>query len=167
MIVSKLIEPPNALFHCMASAGGKSCNRPSVSQSGFDLFDLAGTEKIMSPKVIDLLRGLGLNPLTSEVQKVLEDSELTNKEVDFPTFVTIYDQFSKRPSHANFADMIEAFKTMDREGNGKCFSGELKLVLNNIGDKMSDAEYEALIKPQEGEDGYIVYDKMIKAVMSG
>ena len=131
------------------------------------MFDRAGTEKIMSSKVIDLLRGLGLNPLTSDVNKVLADSDITNKEVDFATFVTIYDQFLKQPSHANFADMIEAFKTMDREGNGKCFSGELKLVLNNIGDKMSDAEYEALIKPHEAEDGYIVYEKMIKAVMSG
>merc|ERR1711962_481133 len=87
-------------------------------KSGFDMFDL--------------LRGLGLNPLTSEVDKVLKDSELEGKEVDFPTFVTIYDQFMKRPTHANFADMMEAFKTMDRESNGKCFSGELKMVLENI-----------------------------------
>ena len=131
------------------------------------MFDLSGSEKIMSRKVIDLLRGLGLNPLTSEVDKVLKDSELEGKEVDFPTFVTIYDQFMKRPTHANFADMMEAFKTMDRESNGKCFSGELKMVLENIGDKLETDMYDALIKQHEAEDGYIVYEAMIKGVMSG
>ena len=139
----------------------------SFFQNGFDLFDRAGTEKIHSSKVIDLLRGLGQNPLTADVKKVLEESELVGKEVDFPTFVTIYDTFAKRPSHANFADMMEAFKTMDREGNGKCFSGELKMVLENIGDKLETDMYDALIKQHEAEDGYIVYEAMIKGVMSG
>ena len=67
-------------------------------KEAFVLYDKVGDDKIDSVDVIKLLQSLTLNPLTADVKKVLEDSQLDKTRVDFPTFVSIYEQFQKRPS---------------------------------------------------------------------
>merc|ERR1712096_264176 len=45
-------------------------------KEAFTLFDKVGDDKIASEDVIKLLQSLKLNPLTADVKKVLEDSQL-------------------------------------------------------------------------------------------
>merc|ERR1712200_211212 len=129
--------------------------------------DKVGDDKIASEDVIKLLQSLKLNPLTADVKKVLEDSQLDKTRVDFPTFVSIYEQFQKRPTIANHADLMEMFKCFDREGNKLVFGGEFRQVLNNLGDTMTEAEIEFFIGPHEKPDGYVAYEDLIKFVMNG
>merc|ERR1711993_228080 len=107
-------------------------------KEAFVLFDNVGDDKIDSEDVIKLLQSLKLNPLTADVKKVLEDSQLDKTRVDFPTFVSIYEQFQKRPAIANHADLMEMFKCFDREGNKMVFGGEFRQVMNNLGDVMEE-----------------------------
>merc|ERR1712243_2806 len=136
-------------------------------KEAFVLYDNVGDDKIDSGDVIKLLQSLTLNPLTADVKKVLEDSELDKTRVDFPTFVSIYEQFAKRPTIANHADLLEMFKCFDREGNKMVFGGEFRQVLNNLGDVMDEKDIEFFIGPLEKEDGYVPYEDLIKNVMSG
>lgn len=136
-------------------------------KEAFTLFDKKGDDKVDSEQIIDLLRSLGLNPLTADVKKVIKDSSLAGTRVDFPTFVSIYEQFMKRPTIANFADMNEMFKTFDRDGSKTVFGGEIRQILLNLGDKMTEAEIEVMIMPHENADGNIPYEVMLKAVMAG
>ena len=108
-----------------------------------------------------------MNPLTADVEKVIKDSGLASTRVDFPTFVSIYEQFLKRPTLANFADMIEMFKTFDRDGSKNVFGAEMRQILLNLGDKMNETEIETMIAPHENPEGYIPYEVMLKAVMAG
>merc|ERR1712023_441928 len=133
----------------------------------FSLFDKLGDDKIEPGDVIKLLQSLKLNPLTADVSKVLADSELDKVRVDFPTFASIYEQFAKRPTIANHADLIEMFKCFDREGNKFVFGGEFRQVLNNLGDTMSESEVEYFVGPKENADGYVPYEDLIKFVMGG
>ena len=66
-------------------------------KEAFVLYDKVGDDKIDSVDVIKLLQSLTLNPLTADVKKVLEDSQLDKTRVDFPTFVSIYEQFHRQP----------------------------------------------------------------------
>merc|ERR1712183_671458 len=136
-------------------------------KEAFVLFDKVGDDKIDSADVIKLLQSLQLNPLTADVKKVLEDSSLDKTRVDFPTFVSIYEQFQKRPTIANHADLVEMFKCFDREGNKMVFGGEFRQVMNNLGDVMDEKDIEFFIGPQENADGYVMYEELIKFVMSG
>jgi len=136
-------------------------------KEAFVLFDSIGDEKIDSADVIKLLQSLELNPLTADVQKVLVDSSLDKTRVDFPTFVSIYEQFQKRPTLANHADLIEMFKCFDREGNKMVFGGEFRQVLTCLGDVMEEKDIEFFIGPQENADGYVLYEELIKFVMNG
>ena len=114
-----------------------------------------------------MLQSMKLNPVTSEVEKVMKESELEGKEIDFPTFASIYQQFEKRPLIANLGDILEAFKTMDREGNGLIPCGQLRNMLTIMADKITDLQYDALIKRHEDENGMVNFTDMAKAVMSG
>ena len=84
-----------------------------LSQDAFQLFDKVGDDKVDGVDVIKLLQSVGLNPLTEDVNKVLKDSGLDTQRLDFPTFVSIYDQFEKRPCLANHADLMEMFKVFN------------------------------------------------------
>lgn len=136
-------------------------------KDAFTLFDKKGDDKVDSVQIIDLLRSLGLNPLTVDVKKVIKDSSLAGTRVDFPTFVSIYEQFMKRPTIANFADMVEMFKTFDRDGSKNVFAGEIRQILLNLGDTMTEEEVDKMITPHENADAFIPYEVMLKAVMAG
>merc|ERR1711955_38643 len=136
-------------------------------KEAFVLYDNVGDDKIDSGDVIKLLQSLTLNPLTADVKKVLEDSELDKTRVDFPTFVSIYEQFAKRPTIANHADLMEMFKCFDREGNKMVSGGEFRQVMNNLGDAMDEKDTEFFIGPLENADGYVAYEDLVKFVMNG
>merc|ERR1711964_495248 len=136
-------------------------------KEAFSLFDGVGDDKIASEDVIKPLQSLKLNPLTADVKKVLEDSSLAKTRVDLPTFVSIFEQFQKRPTIANHADLMEMFKCFDREGNKMVFGGEFRQVMNNLGDVMEEKDIEFFIGPQENADGYVAYEELIKFVMNG
>jgi len=135
-------------------------------KDAFDIFDKTGNEKVDSVDIIAVLRALGLNPITVDCNKVITDSNL-GKEIDFPTLVSIYEQFSKRPCIANLADMLEAFKTFDREGGGYIAGASMRQMLLNLGDVMTEEEVNVMVTPHENADGDIKYEDMAKAVMAG
>lgn len=135
-------------------------------QEAFTLFDKKGDDKVDAAQIIDILRSLELNPLTVDVKKVIKDSSLENTRVDFPTFVSIYEEFKKRPTIANHEDMIEMFKTFDRD-NSKCvFGGEIRQILFNMGDTMTEDDIQTMVGPHENPEGYIPYEALLQSVMS-
>ncbi|XP_066922005.1 myosin light chain 6B-like [Clytia hemisphaerica] len=135
-------------------------------RDAFTLFDKVGDDKVCHSQIIDILRSLKLNPLTCDVEKVIKDSGLEGVRVDFPTFASIYEQFKKRKTLANYDDMIEMFKCFDREGTKMVFGGEFRMVLVNMGDTMNDEQLEKMIAPSENADGYIPYESLLEFVLS-
>jgi len=136
-------------------------------KEAFVLYDEVGDDKIASSDVIRLLQALTLNPLTSDVNRVLEDSQLDKTRLDFPTFVSIYEQFSRQPTIANHADLLEMFKCFDKDGNKMVFGGEFRQVMNNLGDKMVPKDIDYFIGRLENADGFVPYEDLIKFVMNG
>lgn len=139
---------------------------PSSFQLAFELFDKKGDDKVDDTQIIDILRSLKINPLTCDVDKVIKDSSLAATRIDFPTFVSIYEQFKKRPTVANYDDMIEMFKCFDREGTKMVFGGEFRMVLTNMGDTLNEEQIEKMIAPNENAEGYIPYEQLLDFVLS-
>ena len=131
------------------------------------MFDKKGDDKVDAAQIIDILRSQKLNPLTADVNKVIKDSGLSGTRVDFPTYCSIYEQFRKRPTIANHDDMIEMFKTFERDGSKSVFGGEMRQILKNLGDCMEEDHIDKMITPHENADGYIPYEPLLKHVMSG
>ena len=55
---------------------------------------------------------------------MIKESELTGKRVDLETFCGIYEQIAGAPGQATFEDMMEAFKTFDRDNTGLMSAAE-------------------------------------------
>ena len=132
----------------------------------YSIFDRVGDMKVDYNRIADVLRSLGLNPLTADVNKCLKDSELEGTRVDFETFYAIYKQLSKVPAAVSYDDLVEGLGTMDREQCGVVRYAELKLILMNIGDKMTEDEFDLIVTPHEDQSKNVVYRDMIRKVMS-
>ena len=132
----------------------------------YSIFDRVGDMCVEHRFIIDVLRSLGLNPLTEDVNKCLEDSKLVNTRIDFETFYGIYKQLSKNPSSGSYDDMVEGLGTMDREQCGLVSGAELRLILMNIGDKMTEEQVEAVVQPHEDDSRNVIYRDMIRRVMA-
>jgi len=70
----------------------------------------------------------------------------------------------------SMADFMEAFKTFDREGQGFISAAELRHVIANLGERLSDEEVENILKwtdMVEDLDGNLKYEEFITKVMAG
>lgn len=132
----------------------------------FSLFDTVGDMRVEWYKIVNVLRSLGLNPLESDVDKVLKDSKLEKTRIDFETFYGIYNQLSKVPSSGSYDDIVLGFDTMDRDQCGLVKYTELKLILQNVGEKMNEEEIDAIVSQHEDMNKNIIYRDMIRRVMS-
>lgn len=56
-------------------------------------------------------------------------------------------------------DLLEAFRVFDRDGDGHISTTELRMVMLNLGEKMSEEEVEHMIKEaDEDGDGQVNYE---------
>ena len=62
-------------------------------------------------------------------------------------------------------ELKQAFKVFDKDGNGYISPQELKHVMTNLGEKLSDEEIEEMIKEADLDgDGQVNYDGMVNLI---
>lgn len=132
----------------------------------WDLFDKVGDKCIASDQVIQVLRSMGMNPITADVAKMIKASDLENKRIDMPTFCSMYQQFAAQPVIATIEDMTEAFKTFDKNNSGNMSAAALRAMLVNLGDQLEPAQADVILAKYEDENGLIHYVNMCKDIMA-
>jgi len=135
-------------------------------QDRWDLFDKVGDKCIGSDQVVEVLRSMGMNPITSDVKKMIKASDLENKRVDQATFCSMYQQFAAQPVIATIEDMTEAFKTFDKNNSGNMSAAALRAMLVNMGDTLSQEQADTILTKYEDENGLISYVHMCKSIMA-
>merc|ERR1711869_45559 len=64
-------------------------------------------------------------------------------------------------------ELIEAFKVFDRDGNGFISAAELRHVMTNFGEKLTDEEVDEMIREADVDgDGQINYEEFVKMMMA-
>ena len=92
------------------------------------------------------------------------------KQLTIEEFLPIYSQMKKDKDVGAYEDLAEGMKVYDKNENGTMMAGELAHVMLMLGERLTDAEVEDIMKAcagQEDEDGYIKYDDFIKKVLAG
>jgi len=106
-----------------------------------------------------LLRNCGENPSEAEIQDMINivDPNATG-DIKFPNFL---EMMCIKFSDNNAEDEIrEAFKVFDNDGNGFINRQELRVVMQNLGEKLADDEIECLIDDVDIDgDGQINYEE--------
>ncbi|KAF9044399.1 hypothetical protein BJ165DRAFT_1405221 [Panaeolus papilionaceus] len=130
-------------------------------KEAFALFDKRGSGKVARETLGDLLRALGQNPTQAEVASIIAAAPA---EVDYAKFLAI---LNRSDGFKPAEEFIRGFQVFDKEGNGFIGKGELRYVLTQLGEKMTEEEVDELLKGfQIGADGNINYESLVRTILT-
>jgi calmodulin len=86
-----------------------------------------------------------------------------NGTVDFPEFLTMMSRKLKDIESED--ELQEAFKIFDKDGNGLISASELRHVMTNLGEKLSDEEVDEMIREADLDgDGQVNYGGIVNII---
>ena len=111
-----------------------------------------------------VIRSLGINPLESEIEKLL-DLCAPGGKMDFPNFCLALTKNKRLPDSSD--DLLEAFYVFDKGNTGKVKATELKSVLTTLGEALSEKEVDSLLSVcMPDSDGNINYKEFTKKIFA-
>lgn len=128
-------------------------------QDAFSALDTDHDGFIRSSQLGQILRAIGENPTDAEVQDMINEIDSDgNGSIEFPEFLRM---MANKVSDLYAEDEIrEAFQFFDRDGNGFITRHELKSVMMNLGEKLTDQECDQLVEEADLDgDGVINYEE--------
>ncbi|XP_021357513.1 calmodulin-beta-like isoform X3 [Mizuhopecten yessoensis] len=145
-------------------------------KEAFTLFDKDGDGTITTSELGTVMRSLGQNPTETELQDMINEvdaDELTfygpiqtnccglgNGTIDFEEFLHMMARKMKETDSEE--DLREAFRVFDKDGNGFISAAELRHVMTNLGEKLTDEEVDEMIKEADLDgDGMVNYEEFV------
>lgn len=146
----------------LASDQAKDCREV------FDLFDYAKEGLILSKKLGDALRALGMNPSRSEVEDMLNDINKNSKnasdKIEFNEFADQYAKLLKDPD--TYEDLVESFRIFDVENKGYISKKHFVHIMEKFGDNVSKDDIKSMAnKGDPNNEGIIKYHNFAKLLM--
>jgi calmodulin len=135
-------------------------------KEAFSLFDKDGNGTITTKELGTVMRSLGQNPTEAELMDMIQEIDTSGSgTVEFPEFLTMMARKMKDVDSEE--EIIEAFKVFDKDGNGFISAAELRHIMTNLGEKLTDEEVDEMIREADIDgDGQINYEEFVKMMMS-
>ncbi|XP_033339475.1 myosin light chain alkali isoform X2 [Megalopta genalis] len=138
------------------------------AEFAFSIYDADGTNVIDAVDLGEVLRALNLNPTNATIEKLGGTKKKGEKMMKIDEFLPIYSQCKKDKEQGCYEDFLECLKLYDKAENGTMLAAELSHTLLALGEKLTDAEVEVVLKDcmdPEDEDGFIPYAPFLKKMM--
>ncbi|TKS75870.1 Calmodulin-2 B [Collichthys lucidus] len=134
-------------------------------KEAFSLFDKDGDGTITTKELGTVMRSLGQNPTEAELQDMINEVDADgNGTIDFPEFLTMMARKMKDTDSEE--EIREAFRVFDKDGNGYISAAELRHVMTNLGEKLTDEEVDEMIREADIDgDGQVNYED--KSIVGG
>ncbi|RWW46546.1 hypothetical protein BHE74_00047524 [Ensete ventricosum] len=133
-------------------------------------FEILGIESCCRSRVLSelgtVMRSLGQNPTEAELQDMINEVDADgNGTIDFPEFLNLMARKMKDTDSEE--ELKEAFRVFDKDQNGFISAAELRHVMTNLGEKLTDEEVDEMIREADVDgDGQINYDEFVKVMMA-
>jgi len=151
----------------------------SEFREAFAFFDKDGDGCITVEELATVMGSLqGHRPSEDELGEMIRDADADgNGTIDFPEFLALMARKTAASSAASGAgggdgdydpeeELREAFKVFDKDQNGYISATELRHVMINLGEKLTDEEVEQMIREADLDgDGQVNYDEFVRMMM--
>lgn len=135
-------------------------------KEAFSLFDKDGDGSISTDEFGTVMRSLGMNPTASELQEMINEVNADGSGmIDFSEFLTMCSRKMKDTDSEE--DLMEAFSVFDKEGRGVLSTSELRHVMSQLGEKLTDEELEEMVEGSSVSEGEEVKYLEFVRLMSG
>lgn len=117
-------------------------------KEAFALFDKDGDGTISAKELVVVMRSIGLTPSVDEIQKMMDDIVPGNEgEIEFDGFMQLMALKLKETEIED--ELKEAFKSIDKAGKGYYTLDDLKAMVLQYGDRMTEEEIEKMFIEQD------------------
>lgn len=136
-------------------------------KEAFDEFDKDGSGTITTKELLPVLRSIGQNPTEDEILGLVIEYDVNGDgTIDFDEFIEMMTKHTQETVDQT-AEMREAFKIFDRDGNGYIDFAELKTVITRMGEPLTDKEADEIFKQADSNgDGKLDYDEFVQMMLS-
>lgn len=134
-------------------------------KEAFSLFDKDGDGSITNKELGTVMRSLGQNPTEVELQDMINEVDADkNGTIDFPEFLNLMAR--KMRDTDSEEELREAFKVFDKDQNGFISAAELRHVMTNLGENLTDNEVNEMIREADIDgDGQVNYDEFVRMML--
>ncbi|XP_037637883.1 calmodulin-like [Sebastes umbrosus] len=136
-------------------------------KEAFSLFDKDGDGTITTKELGTVMRSLGQNPTESELQDMINEVDADgNGTIEFKEFLTMVAGAMKGSDDEEEINLA-TFRIFDKDGCGYISAAELRQVMTNLGEKLTDEEVDEMIREADIDgDGRVNYEEFVKMMMS-
>jgi calmodulin len=129
----------------------------------FTLFDKDGDGTITIRELRDVMLSLGQNPTQHELDDIFQASDFDGSgNLDFPEFLALMTRKKNDTYSEEMTSLLEAFEVFDKDGNGLITTVEMRLVMTNLGENLTDAEVDTMVREADMDgDGQIDYEEFV------
>jgi len=148
------------------SEGKLTDTQVKAAKEAFKSFDKKGEDKIKVGELADALKKLGHTIKPDWLEKIEDtiDKEGTGY-IEFGEFCTIVKK--KIQDDDDERELREMFRILDKEKRGEVNTNELRWILKNLGDDLTEADIDDMIADVDTDgSGWVDYNEFHKLMMS-
>ncbi|KAJ1699473.1 hypothetical protein LUZ63_007985 [Rhynchospora breviuscula] len=138
----------------------------SEFQQAFLLFDKNNDGCITLKELAAVIHQLDLNLTEVELLEMIREVDINgNGTIEFNEFTSLMAR--KLMETDTDEEMKEAFEVFDKDHNGLISPSELRHVMRNLGENLTDDEVAQMIREADTDgDGYVNYEEFVR-MMTG
>ncbi|KAE8677037.1 Calmodulin [Hibiscus syriacus] len=138
----------------------------SEFREAFCLFDKDGDGCITMEELAIAIKSLDQNPTEEELQNMIDEVDTNgNGTIELGEFLNLMERKMKETEADD--ELREAFRVFDKDQDGYISPHELRLVMINIGEKLTDEELEQMIREADLDgDGQVNYEEFVRMMLA-
>lgn len=137
-------------------------------KEAFSMFDKNSDGVITVQEVGTVLRSLGADPTSQEIESLLNDMDLDrNGTIDFTEFLATMNSFYNSAKEISREEILDIFSIFDRDGDGYITGDEIMELTTILDENLTESEIKNMICEIDlDKDGRIDLEEFKKILLT-